>query len=467
MKICFNFTQIVVFLSLLIGLPAYAARPDTAANLLQVYQQALTSDPTFQQAVAQRLSTKQGVPISLSAILPNLSVSMNPAVTRYGYAGTNYVNISNFTSGTVGPRNLTQRTYTLDLSLSQTVFNVAQFAAIGSQFALSKSADATLNAALQDLMIRTANAYFTVLNDEENVSYSEATVAAYAEQLRQIRLQYKVGIKTLTDVYTAQASYDSSTANLIAAQTTLANDKENLRVITGVKYTHLSKLSEQLPLAKPHPADAEKWVDTAIRQNWQIKTTQYNASSARQVVVQQFAGHLPTVTMEGSLQRQYQQNINGYQTLNVRNGPGTTSQRSIGFNINLPLFEGGGVIAQTSQAKDNYDIALQQMELAIRTTASTTRQTYLNVVSGISKINADAATIKSTISSLHGLEASYRVGTETLVNVLDQQQKVYQAQTQYASDRYAFIMNQLLLKQAAGTLSYQDLHIVNGWLDIA
>lgn len=438
--------------------------PAHAANLLEVYQQAQGSDPIFQQAVAQRLSTKEGVPVSVAALLPSLSVNATPSVARYGYAGSNYVTVTNNSPNYVSPRNLTQRAYTLNLSLTQTVFNFAQFAAVAGQMALSKSADATLNAALQDLMIRVSKAYFTVLKDEENVNYSEATKKAYAEQLRQMKLQYKVGIKTLTDVYTAQSSYDASAANLIASKTTLANDRENLRVITGVYYPHLSKLGSRFPLIKPQPANMEKWVQTSLRQNWMIKSAEYNASSVKQTIKQQFAGHLPTVQLEGNLERQYTQNINDYASFSVRNGPGTISQRQIGFNINMPLFEGGGVVAQTNQAFYNYEIAQQQLEQTVRSTVNATRQSYLTVVAGISQVKADEETIQSTISSLHGLEASYQVGTETLVNVLNQQEKVYQAQTQYAADRYAFITNLLTLKQAAGTLSFNDLRAVNSWL---
>src|SRR5262249_754868 len=99
-----------------------------------------------------------------------------------------------------------------------------------------------------------------------------------------------------------------------------------------------------------------------------------------------------------------------------------------------------------------------------RDTINTTRKNYLNVISGISQVNADLQAIKSNISSVRGMEASYRVGTETLVNVLNQREKLYKAQTQYASDRYSFIENVLTLKEAAGTLSFGDLIALNGWL---
>lgn len=436
-----------------------------AADLIEVYKQAQLCDPTFQQAVAQRLSTKEGVPISLAAILPNLSVSANPTVSRYGYAGTNYDTVTGGSSGSfVLPRNLTQRTYTLNLSLNQTIFNFAQFYTVEQQLDLSKAADATLNAALQNLMVRVANAYFSILKDEDNLSYANASKIAFAEQLDQIKQQYNVGLKTQTDVYTAKASYDMAVSTYISAETTLSNDRENLRVITGVYYPHLSALSEDFPLLSPEPRDINQWVETAQRHNWQIAAQRYNVASLRQVVKAQMAGHLPTVTLEGSLSRQYAENINGYATFSQRNGPGTTNDKAIGLDINVPLFAGGGVIAQTNQAVYNYQVAQQQLELTFRNTINATRQSYMNIVSGISQVDADKQAVKSTISSLDGLEASYRVGTETLVDVLNQQQKVFQAQTQYATDRYAFVNNVLALKQAAGTLSFADLCGINVWL---
>jgi outer membrane protein len=86
-------------------------------------------------------------------------------------------------------------------------------------------------------------------------------------------------------------------------------------------------------------------------QNWSIKAAQYNVQSARQIVHQQFAGHLPTVSIQGQLSRQYTDNINGYNSPNLVAGPGTTTERQFLINIAVPVFAGGGVVAQTNQAR--------------------------------------------------------------------------------------------------------------------
>lgn len=432
-----------------------------AANLMDAYHAAEMSDPTFQQAIDQRLVTKEGVPISMAQLLPALALTVEPSITRTGVSGSAYGSVG---TGVLAPRNNTQKGNTIALTLTQTVFNFSEFAGVASSLALSKGADATLNAAMQSLMVRVANAYFAVLKDEENLAYNAASKRAYTKQLDQARQQYKVGLKTLTDVYTAEASYDSSLAGYIAAETTLANDRENLRAITGVYYPHLSKLSDRFPLITPQPKDSEKWVATALRQNWSVKAAQYTAESAKQVIYQQYGGHMPSLNFEATMNRVYSLNNNDYDTVTMQRGPGAVTNRQIAFDLTVPILAGGGVIAATNQAIYNYQLTTQQLEQVVRNTATTTRQSYMSLLAGISQVRADQLAIKSTISSLDGLEESYRVGTETLVDVLNQQQKVYQAQTQYASDRYAFISNYLALKQAAGTLSVADLQALNQWL---
>lgn len=429
-----------------------------AADLLQVYNQALNSDPIYQQAISQQLSTNEGVPISLASLLPNINVTVNPSITRSGYAGANTAGIGFF------PRNNTARAYDLQLNATQTIFNYSQFMAYKSTIATSKAADATLNAALQDLMVRVANAYFAVLQAEEELSYSEASKRAYAEQLHQIKQQYNVGLKTVTELYTAQSSYDSSVAEVIAAQTKLANDRENLRVITGTYYPRLSRLSESFPLVSPKPRDIEKWVDITQQQNWQIKAAQYNVSAARQTVRQQYGGHMPTVSLQGTVDRQYVNNDNPYNTIAIRRGTSTETDKAIMFNIAMPLYAGGSVTAETNQAIYNMQTAEQQLEQTTRNSINTARQSYLGIVAGISQISADKAAIKSAISSLDGMEASYQVGTETLVNVLNQQEKVLAKQTAYTKDRYQFVNDLFALKQAAGTLSFNDMRAINAWL---
>ena len=423
-----------------------------AADLLEVYRDALCSDPTYQQAVAQRLSNREAVPISLSNLLPGLNAVAVPSISRSTSSG----------SGTDGGT-ATSRGYTFTLTLTQTIFNFADFANLAGAHATAKQADATLNYAAQNLMTRVAAAYFQILQDEDVLRANIINKDSFAKQLDQIKQQYQVGIKTITDVYTAEASYDQAFSEYITAQTQLSDDRENLRAITGKLYPNIAKLSEKFPLISPQPESIESWVNTAQRQNWSIRSARFAADAARMNIKQQFGGHLPTVTAQANYDINYVDNFGGTLPLNFP-GSNQTHTKSAQLNINIPLVQGGLVVAQTQQAKYNYQVAIQQFELQLRSTINTTRQSYLGVIAGISKIKADRQTVKSTISSLEGMQAGYSVGTEILVNVLNQQQKVFLAEEQYAIDRYAYVNSLLALKQATGTLCPEDLQAINAWL---
>lgn len=433
-------------------LTCFAAPAFSATTLIEAYHQALLSDQIFQQALAQRLSDKEGVPISLSSLLPALGMTATPTTARYSTSGS-----GNLT----GP--YTQRGYDLNLSLTQTVFDMAQIASLAGARALSKQADATLNTATQDLMLRVSRAYFDVLNDEDNLRYLESTKKAFAKQLDQINQQYNVGLKTITDVYTAQASYDKSSADYISAMNRLANDKENLRVITGQLYSDLAKLSEKFPLVTPNPASIDQWVDTAQRQNWAIKSAQYYAISAKENIKQQRAGNYPSLSAQAGYDINFQKTASN-DTSVIQRGNNQVDTLSAGFTLTVPLVQGGYVVASTRKAQYDYQVAASKLDQQIRSTTNLTRQSYLGVLAGVSKIQADKQTIKSTISSLEGMQAAYDVGTGILVDVLNQQQRVFEAQRIYSFDRYAYVNDLLNLKAAAGTLSEKDLEAVNSWL---
>lgn len=425
---------------------------EAAANLIAVYNQALISDPTYQQAIAQRLSTNEGVPISRSALFPAASITGLPTLTRTTASGS----AQSYNAGST-------RGYTVTLNVSQTIFNFAEWTALVGAKETAKQADATLNASLQNLMIRVAQAYFAILEDEDNVQSSLSTKVSYTKQLDQVKQEFNVGVKTITDVYTAQASYDSSVANYITALNTLANDKENLRAITGIYYDKLAKLSEQFPLISPNPKNPDLWEQTALKQNWSVIAARYGMEAARENIKQQFAGHLPTVNLQGSYETDVIRNSGGNAVVgNV--GTNQTHTSTIGLQLNVPLIAGGLVIAQTHQAQYDFQSAAQALEKQMRSTITNTRQSYLDVIADISKIKADRQAIQSAQSSLEGLREGYRVGTNTLLDVLNQQQTLYTNETQYATDRYDYVNKLLALKQAAGTLSPHDLEVINQWL---
>jgi len=418
-----------------------------AADLMDVYNQALQSDAKFQSAYANYLSVKENVPIARAGLLPTLTAQDTLSRAK-----------NNSTRGnqTLSDTHTQANAYRIDLT--QPIFNFANWSLLRQANATAKQAQASYDAASQDLMTRVAKAYFNVLAAEDTLRFIRAEKLATAKQLDQAKQRYKVGLDAITSVYDAQASYDVIVASEIAAQNDVAKTQEDLREITNTLYTDLASIKDQLPLVTPQPANADAWVDTAKRQNFNLAAARYAVDASKQNVSANFAGHLPTLNA-----------VAGYSGSNTKdrlNNVADTDNMgsSIGLQLSVPLFAGGGVVAKTHQAQYLYQKALADLDDNYRITINSTRQAFNSINALISKIKADKQAIISNESSLRSTEAAFKVGTRTIVDVLLAQKTLFQAQRQLSIDQYEYIKTILALKQAAGTLSPGDLQEINGWL---
>lgn len=426
-----------------------------AADLTTVYQQAVQNDPTFQAALDTRNATAEGVPISAAALLPNIvgAAQSNFTQTNAPSANSPYNNVAAFNQ------------HDFSLSLSQPIFNLADWMALRSASATAKQADATYAAALQTLIINVSTAYFNVLQAQDTLTYTEAQKAALANQLKQIRARFDVGLATMTDVYQVQASYDAIVAQEITAKNAIINNQEALTAITNHSYSHLATLRKSFPLVTPAPSDPTQWIQSADAHNWTIRAARYGMIASHETLRQNFSNNLPTISATGSYQDG--NDLGGGGSSSGSNPSSTDSAwaTTVGVQVSVPIFSGGLTLAQTRQAEDNYAGANANLVLAQRTVDLQTEQAFNNVVAYASKVAADRVAITSAESALDATNEGFKVGTKTILDVLTAQQNVYSAETTYATDEYTYILSSLSLKQAAGTLSVEDVQAVNAWLE--
>lgn len=423
-----------------------------AVDLMHVYQQALQSDPTFQGARATWQANQENLPQARAGLLPNLSATGN-------YQGNNTLKDGYPRTGTVSST-FSNNTDGFTLTLTQPLFNYANWNAYKQANAIVKQASATFSAAQQDLMIRVSKAYFSILQAKDNLRFTQAEKAAIARQLDQAKQRYNVGLDAITSVYDAQASYDSIVAQEIAANNDLINRQEELREITGNVYNDLAGVTDNLPLITPQPENIDAWVEKAQKQNYALQATRYGATAAQENIKINAAGHMPTLNAVASFTNAYASKIDN----GANNFPSEANTSAVGLQVAVPIFAGGKVSSQTRQAQFTYQKALADMDATFRKTTDLTRQAYNSIIAGISKIKADKQAIVSAQSSLESTEAAFKVGTRTIVDVLLAQKNLYQAQRNYATDQYTYINNILTLKQQAGTLSPGDLQQINNWL---
>ena len=432
---------------LLFIIPAFFVCKNTVAvDLFEVYQMAESSDPVYRQSVAAYEATLEAKPQARAQLLPTVSLNASTA--------SNNQNISTATGLSPGEVSFNSHGYSLDIS--QPVFRYNLYLSLKQADLQIQQAQAELDASLQDLIIRASERYFDALAAVDNLNFVQAEKASLGRQLEQAKQRFEVGLIAITDVQEAQAGFDQSVANEILAENLIDNTHEALREITGNYLTDLAPLGDSMPLVTPQPDVIEEWTKISQEQNLRVIATKSQVENARQEIKIQKSGHLPTLDIVAN---------KGYASSGGRFGGAQIHSEAIGLELNVPLYEGGLVNSRTRQAQSQYNQAFQQLEEAYRTAQRQTREAYLGVISGISQVKALTQAVISSESSLEATQAGFEVGTRTTVDVVASQRALLQTKRDYARARYNYILNTLRLKQAAGTLTPEDLQEINAWLN--
>ena len=420
-----------------------------ATDLMDIYQQALENDPTFKQAFSTYMSSGEAIPQARAALYPQLTSTAQ--VAR---------NVQNVHASTIH----VEQTYNSNqwqLVASQAVFNYQAWARVQQAKASVKAAQATFNNSAQDLLLRTAKAYFEILLARDTLSFAEAKKRANHRQLEQAEQRFKVGLDAITSVYEAKAAYDQSIAEVIAARNNQINKSENLRKLTNHVYEYLAPLrNSRVPLITPEPNDVNEWIDTGLRQNYNLYSSKYTLEAARDNIKVQAAGSWPTFAIQGNSSLLHNDS-GGSGTFFI---PARQNTANVALTMNFPVFQGGLIQSQTRQAQFDFQSSSEQLERTYSDVVVNSRIAFNTIIDGISKVKADRQTVISQQNSLESTEAQFEVGTRTMVDVVNAQQRLFDAQRQLAADQYDFINAILNLKYLAGTLNVNDLEQVNSWL---
>jgi outer membrane protein len=296
-------------------------------------------------------------------------------------------------------------------------------------------------------MVRVAQAYFDVLATQDTIAFIQAQRVAIAEQLASAKRNFEVGTATITDTHEAQARFDLSNAQEIAAINDLEVKRNAFAQITGKLPPSLSGLKAGLKLSPPEPVSMEPWVQNAESGNFGVVAQGLLAEIAKLDISRNRAGHLPTVDAVAS----YGSSTSVFTTAI------TTTTTNIGVQLTIPIFSGYATSSKIREAISLEDKARADLDTIRRNAAQSTRAAFLGVLSGLSQIRALEAAETSSKSALDSNRLGYEVGVRINIDVLNAQQQLYSTRRDLAKARYDTLMNSLRLKAAAGMLSEADL----------
>ena len=404
----------------------------TALDLMSAYRDAQAYDSQFSSARAAREANSEKSVQGRAGLLPTANITGS----------------ANKVSGesTLNP-NINYSANAYQLLLRQPLYNRAN-ADLYEQSKLQVAvSEVQFDQAKSDLMVRLSQAYFDVLAAQDTIAFIQAQRVAIAEQLASAKRNFEVGTATITDTHEAQARFDLSNAQEIAATNDLEVKRNAFAQITGKIPPSLASLKPGVKLSPPEPVSMDPWVQSAESGNFGVVAQGLLAEIAKLDISRNRAGHLPTVDAVAS----YGSNTSFFTTAI------TTTTTNIGVQLTIPLFSGYATSSKIREAISLEDKARADLNTARRNAAQSTRTAFLGVLSGLSQTRALEAAEVSSKSALDANRLGYEVGVRINIDVLNAQQQLYSTRRDLAKARYDTLMNSLKLKAAAGSLSEADL----------
>lgn len=412
-----------------------------AANLSEVYRDARAYDAQYASARAARTAGQEKTAQGRAGLLPNISLSGN---VRYTDLESTLANADSKFDSNGGALTAVQPLYRKE--------NWVRYAQGKNQ---TRIADLQFALAEQDLILRTAQAYFDVLQSQDNLDFVVAQKNAIGEQLAAAKRNFEVGTATITDTHEAQARYDLAAAQEIAEQNTLNIRLRALEKLIGKPAAALDPLREHVQF-RSETDDIETWATRAGETNLQAEVQRIAKEVADQEIERTRAGHLPTVDAVASYTVNNDQSFGSFSV--------DTRIANIGLELNLPVYLGGLTSSQVREAVANREKARQDLETALRDARLAAREAWYNVNSGAARVRALEQALTSSRAQLESTKLGMQVGVRTSVDVLDAEQQVASARRDLAAARYAYLLAGLALKAAIGDLKPDALARIDEYM---
>lgn len=419
---------------------AMAAQPALATTLQEALSQAYQTNPTLNAARAKLRATDENVPLAKADGRPGVGVtgSYDELLHR------------DFPLSTPRRSATGQATLSVPVYQGGIVRNSIRAAKEGVE-----AGQAELRATESSVFAQVVAAYLDVIADSAVVTFNQQNVRSLEVNLQASTDRFKVGDLTRTDVAQSDTRLALARASLESAQAQLISSKERYIALVG---------SEPVDLQPPPPlpglpASPESAVDVALKDNPDL----LSAKSTRE------AAHYQVNAAKGAIAPRISGFVRGsytdYLDSKTFGAPTPTSKSATaGVQVTVPIYQGGRPGAASRQAIARESQAIEQTVLTERSIIAQTRSAYASWQASLQTIESTRKAVDSGSLSLEGVQAENKAGTRTILDILDSQRDLLNAQVQYVSaQRNAYVAGFSLIA-AMGHAEARDLGLDGGAL---
>ncbi|CAI0759649.1 Outer membrane protein tolC precursor [Serratia entomophila] len=425
--------------------------PVYSIGISDAYSLALEKDPTFRAAIKEKEAGEENENIGRAGLLPK--VSLNYQNSPRNWQTQKYQQSDFFGNMSDVTKRQQYRSYSGSVTLTQPLFDYEAYARYKAGVAQSLMADERYRGKFLDLAVRVISAYVEVAYAKDQIALAEAQKTAYKEQLALNDRLMSAGEGTVTDVSETQARYSLAEAQVIEARDALDSAQRDLEVIIGVPLNQLDDLQTLRPgkfqVAPLIPSKFEEWQKIALDNNPMLAASRHGVDAAKYEVERNRAGFMPQVQLYAS------------HSENDSSSDNTVNQKyrtnSVGVQVSMPIYAGGGVSASTRQAAARYGQAMYEMDAQVGTTLNDLRKQFNLCISSRAKLAAYELAVKSATTQVEATRQSVLAGQRVNVDVLNAEQQLYSAQRDLASAKYTYIKSWITLLSDSGTLDEKDV----------
>jgi outer membrane protein, protease secretion system len=419
-------------------------------DLAQAWQAALANDAQLRAARATAEATRERVPQAQAQLRPQVNLNVQRSRNELDSESPGFL-------GDPVQQHLFYSSGTDALTVRQPIYRPQLTAQLRQARALVAGGEAVLQQEEQRLVMRLTQAYLEALLAEEQLRLVGVQRTAYATQLDAARKGFAAGSGTRTDIDEAQARLDLNTAQELEARQAMDFARRQLGLIVGQPVTELAALdAERLPLVVPEPARLDEWLARAEAASPEIRAATANVEAARHEVERVQAGHHPTLDAVAQLTRSESDNPTRVDT--------RYRQKTIGVQLNVPLYQGGLVQSQVRQALADLERYRSVLEGTRLDLASRVHREFRGVTEGIARVRALEQAVRSSEQLVTSSRRSQQGGSRTLVDVLNAEQQLGTARRDLAQARFTYLLSVVRLRALAGELTQASIADANQWL---
>ena len=427
-----------------------AAPQAWAMDMLQAFEAALAKDATVRAARAATDAARETVPQARAQLLPSISLSV----------GRSSNDLTRTQPGPTGRPVTTQQdyfSYNQTLQLRQPLYRKPLMAGLEQARHVVDEAEAVLEQTLQDLGARVAGAYLDVLLAGDQLELVLQQRRVLEVQLDAAQKALKAGSGIRTDIDEARARLDLNRADELQARQNLDYTRRQLEILTGEPFGELARVdAERLPLLPPDPAGIQDWLSLAEAASPEIDALRARLEAARVEVRKATGGHYPTLDAVATYNRSGSENVTATDT--------RYKNWVLGLQLNVPIYQGGGISSRVRQTLAEATRAEELLEAARRDLSLRLHREYRGVTEGVLRVEALEEAVRSAEQLVHSYRRSFQAGSRTLVDIMNAEQSLQIARRDLAEARYQYLVSRVRLNVLAGNDRRLAIEEINGWL---